>query len=153
MSESRPSRTAALRVAGAQGTYLPRFYGLHRWKPDYGSNVRFVVMNNVFATNLVPPPSTYLVPCLPRCLPRPRLAAGLSPPWCGVITVPDSSPPTWSNPAPPRCHPLLLLTPSSPPTRPVPRPRLTRVPSKAGTPPGHKTDLRGGDAARPQDDI
>jgi len=34
------------------GTYLPRFYGLHRWKPDYGRNVRFVVMNNVFATNM-----------------------------------------------------------------------------------------------------
>ena len=34
------------------GTYLPRFYGLHRWKPEYGRNVRFVVMNNVFATNL-----------------------------------------------------------------------------------------------------
>jgi len=34
------------------GTYLPRFYGLHRWKPEFGSNVRFVVMNNVFATNL-----------------------------------------------------------------------------------------------------
>ena len=40
-------------MAWSQGTYLPRFYGLHRWKPDYGSNVRFVVMNNVFATNLV----------------------------------------------------------------------------------------------------
>ncbi|EKX36253.1 hypothetical protein GUITHDRAFT_90050 [Guillardia theta CCMP2712] len=34
------------------GTYLPRFYGLHRWKPEYGRNVRFVVMNNVYATNL-----------------------------------------------------------------------------------------------------
>jgi len=34
------------------GTYLPRFYGLHRWKPEYGRNVRFVVMNNVFATNM-----------------------------------------------------------------------------------------------------
>ena len=34
------------------GTYLPRFYGLHRWKPEFGRNVRFVVMNNVFATNL-----------------------------------------------------------------------------------------------------
>jgi len=34
------------------GTYLPRFYGLHRWKPEFGSNVRFVVMNNVFATSL-----------------------------------------------------------------------------------------------------
>lgn len=22
------------------GTYLPRFYGLHRWKPEYGRNVR-----------------------------------------------------------------------------------------------------------------
>ena len=29
-----------------------RFYGLHRWKPEYGRNVRFVVMNNVFATSL-----------------------------------------------------------------------------------------------------
>mmetsp|Transcript_11838 Transcript_11838/g.28978 ORF Transcript_11838/g.28978 Transcript_11838/m.28978 type:complete len:733 (-) Transcript_11838:180-2378(-) len=35
------------------GTYLPRFYGLHRWAPEYGRRkVRFVVMNNVFATNL-----------------------------------------------------------------------------------------------------
>lgn len=34
------------------GTYLPRFYGLHRWKPEYGRNVRFVVMNNVFATSV-----------------------------------------------------------------------------------------------------
>mmetsp|Transcript_28651 Transcript_28651/g.72120 ORF Transcript_28651/g.72120 Transcript_28651/m.72120 type:complete len:743 (-) Transcript_28651:249-2477(-) len=35
------------------GTYLPRFYGLYRWKHDYTrKNVRFVVMNNVFATSL-----------------------------------------------------------------------------------------------------
>jgi 1-phosphatidylinositol-4-phosphate 5-kinase len=31
-------------------TLLPHFYGLHRLKPEYGSNVRFVVMNNLFAT-------------------------------------------------------------------------------------------------------
>ena len=31
---------------------MPRFYGLHRWKPEYGRNVRFVVMNNVFATSM-----------------------------------------------------------------------------------------------------
>eukprot|EP00282_Hemiselmis_andersenii_P039197 CAMPEP_0169445084 /NCGR_PEP_ID=MMETSP1042-20121227/10255_1 /TAXON_ID=464988 /ORGANISM="Hemiselmis andersenii, Strain CCMP1180" /LENGTH=722 /DNA_ID=CAMNT_0009556465 /DNA_START=151 /DNA_END=2316 /DNA_ORIENTATION=- len=35
------------------GTYLPRFYGLYRWKHEYTrKNVRFVVMNNVFATSL-----------------------------------------------------------------------------------------------------
>eukprot|EP00761_Pharyngomonas_kirbyi_P012551 gb/GECH01012578.1/.p1 GENE.gb/GECH01012578.1/~~gb/GECH01012578.1/.p1 ORF type:complete len:486 (+),score=102.55 gb/GECH01012578.1/:1-1458(+) len=32
-------------------TLLPRFYGLHRLKPGKGSNVRFVVMNNVFDTD------------------------------------------------------------------------------------------------------
>jgi len=39
-------------VRQSPGTYLPRFLGLHRWRPDGGSSVRFVVMNNVFATSM-----------------------------------------------------------------------------------------------------
>jgi hypothetical protein len=68
------TRLRCLKCCNTQGTYLPRFYGLHRWKPEYGSNVRFVVMNNVFATNLVrhartharthaPPPPTAAAQC------------------------------------------------------------------------------------------
>jgi len=34
-------------------TLLPRFYGLYRVKPHRGSQVRFVVMSNLFATNLL----------------------------------------------------------------------------------------------------
>jgi hypothetical protein len=57
----RASRTGA-------GTYLPRFYGLHRWKPGTGRNVRFVVMNNVFATGLGLDKRFDLKVCLVPCL-------------------------------------------------------------------------------------
>ena len=34
-------------------TLLPRFFGLYRVKPHHGSQVRFVVMSNLFSTNLL----------------------------------------------------------------------------------------------------